>query len=423
MPSDVVISVKNLSKTYRIFGHPGDRIKQALMFGQKHYYKEFTALKDVTFEIKKGETVGIIGHNGSGKSTLLQLICGILKPTRGDVQVQGRISALLELGAGFNPEFTGQENVYFQGAVLGLSRERMESKFDRIAALADIGTFMYEPVRTYSSGMFVRLAFATGINADADIFLVDEALSVGDAAFQRKASHSMQQFINAGGTLIYVSHDLESVRRTCSKAVLLKQGQLIAAGPTKGVCDAYEQFYLQISDAALVSQQRMVDIERTVTSELDYGNGEATIARCWFENGEGQPTSAVRCGEAFSWNLLVYVHSAMDAPIFGMMLKSIEGWNIYVIERPYSCTAATRLQAGDIIQVRFKLINNLMPGKYYMDCGTRAAGNDMNFYHRRIDSALLSVYGNSNDVGTGIAYLAGQVEFQRHRLPLPDEKI
>jgi ABC-type polysaccharide/polyol phosphate transport system ATPase subunit len=186
MRSDAVISVNKLTKTYRIFGHPGDRIKQALTFGRMRFHREFTALKDVSFEIKKGETIGIIGRNGSGKSTLLQLICGILKATAGSVQVNGRIVALLELGAGFNPEFTGTENVYFQGALMGFTRAQMDERFDGIADFAEIGEFIDQPVRTYSSGMFVRLAFSTAMHLNPEILVVDEALAVGDAGFQQK---------------------------------------------------------------------------------------------------------------------------------------------------------------------------------------------------------------------------------------------
>lgn len=417
MSPELVVSVRNASKAFRLFGHPGDRVKQFLSLGLKPYHKRFTALSDVSFQIKKGETVGIIGPNGSGKSTLLQLVCGILKPSTGSVEVRGRISALLELGAGFNPEFTGRENVYFQGAVLGISRERMERRFDDIAALADIGAFMDEPVRTYSSGMFVRLAFATGINTDADIFLVDEALAVGDAAFQRKAMQRMQNFVAAGGTLIYVSHDLESVRRTCSHAILLNHGRVMAQGPSKGVCDAYEALYLQTPPSTAAALPDAVAIEKTVASELDYGNGDARIARCWFENSQGQASDAIPCGEAFSWNLLVQVHKAMAPPIFGMMLKSIEGWNLYVIERSYQPADPQPLEPGAIIHVRFRLTNNLMPGKYFMDCGVRDGGGGMVFYHRRVDSAILTVYGGGSDMGLGFAYLAGHAEFHRIQGP------
>lgn len=241
MRSDkIAISVRNLTKTYRIFGHPGERLKQAMTFGFRRYHKEFTALKDISFEIKKGETVGIIGRNGSGKSTLLQLICGILKPTLGSVQVNGRISALLELGAGFNPEFTGRENVYFQGALLGLSKVEMDVRFDDIAVFADIGEFVDQPVRTYSSGMFVRLAFATAIHVDPDILVVDEALAVGDMEFQRKCFERLGQLLSdKQRVVLLVSHDLRQVERFCSRVIFLQNGQTMADGPAHDVCQMY----------------------------------------------------------------------------------------------------------------------------------------------------------------------------------------
>ncbi len=240
MHSDIAISVKNLTKTYRIFGHPGDRIKQALTFGRMRFHREFTALKDVSLEIKKGETVGIIGRNGSGKSTLLQLICGILKPTVGSVSVNGRISALLELGAGFNPEFTGRENVYFQGAMMGLAKEIMLERFNDIATFADIGDFIDQPVRTYSSGMFVRLAFATAIHIDPDILVVDEALAVGDIAFQRKCFERLGQLLaDKQRIVLLVSHDLRQVERFCSRVIFLHNGRVMADGPAHDTCQIY----------------------------------------------------------------------------------------------------------------------------------------------------------------------------------------
>ena len=241
MHSDVAISVKNLSKTYRIFGHPGDRIKQALTLGRVRFHKEFTALQDVSFEIKKGETVGIIGRNGSGKSTLLQLICGILKPTAGTVQVNGRISALLELGAGFNPEFTGRENVYFQGAVMGIPKEEMARRFDEIAAFADIGEFIDQPVRTYSSGMFVRLAFAVATSVDAEIILIDEAIAVGDIAFQSRCFSRIRQLKNKGITFLLVSHSMAQILSNANSALLLDSGSVLMLDRNVGsVVAAYE---------------------------------------------------------------------------------------------------------------------------------------------------------------------------------------
>lgn len=248
MRSDIAISVKNLTKTYRIFGHPGDRIKQAFSFGRVRFHREFTALKDISLEIKKGETVGIIGRNGSGKSTLLQLLCGILKPSSGFVKVNGRISALLELGAGFNPEFTGRENVYFQGAVMGVSKEEMDARFEEIAAFADIGEFIDQPVRMYSSGMFVRLAFATMMHVDADILVIDEALAVGDAAFQRKCFDKLGDYFNGNDRLLlFVSHNIRQVERLCDKVLWLDHGGMMQFGDSRIVCSQYQDLDYQIT--------------------------------------------------------------------------------------------------------------------------------------------------------------------------------
>lgn len=267
MPNDIAISVRNLTKTYRLFGHPGDRIKQFFSLGLKQYHREFTALKYVSFDIKKGETVGIIGRNGSGKSTLLQLICGILKPTAGTVQVSGRVAALLELGAGFNPEFTGRENVYFQGALMGFSRAQMDARLDEITTFADIGEFINQPVRTYSSGMFVRLAFAAAINIDADILIIDEAFAVGDLAFQAKCVGFLRRFRETGGTLLIVSHDMNIVRSLCDTSICLTDGNS-RTGPTETIVDSF------------LSSMRARMLPQGPTNFMDsrMGSGEARVA-------------------------------------------------------------------------------------------------------------------------------------------------
>lgn len=223
MSSDFAICVKNVTKTYQIYDKPQDRLKQSLWRGRKQFYSEFKALDDVSLEVKKRETVGIIGGNGSGKSTLLQIICGTLAPTAGTVEVNGRVAALLELGSGFNPEFTGRENVYMNASILGLSREEIDAKYDEILAFADIGAFVDQPVKTYSSGMVVRLAFAVIAHVDADILVVDEALSVGDAVFTQKCMRFIRLF-QARGTLLFVSHDIGAVQNLCRSAIWLAHG-------------------------------------------------------------------------------------------------------------------------------------------------------------------------------------------------------
>jgi lipopolysaccharide transport system ATP-binding protein len=249
MSSNSAISVQDVSKVYQLYNTPSDRLKQFLVpkakrfFGAEptNYYREFWALRDINFEINKGESVGILGRNGSGKSTLLQIITGTLFPSAGKVEVQGRIAALLELGSGFNPEFTGRENVYVNGAILGLTRENIEAKFDSIAAFADIGSHLDQPVKTYSSGMLVRLAFAVQVQLEPDVLIVDEALAVGDALFQKRCYQRLRQMIDRGVTLLFVSHDQESVRTLTNRALLLRDGRMVSYGTSADVVLEYRR--------------------------------------------------------------------------------------------------------------------------------------------------------------------------------------
>jgi lipopolysaccharide transport system ATP-binding protein len=244
---DIAIRVHQLGKRYQVYDTPRDRLKQFVLprlhrlagAAPKHYFSEFWALDDVSFEVKKGETVGIIGRNGSGKSTLLQMICGTLSPTNGHVELNGRVAALLELGAGFNPEFTGRENIFMNGTLLGLSTQEIEARYDDIVAFADVGMFIDQPVKMYSSGMFVRVAFAIAASMDPSILIVDEALAVGDLAFQAKCMVRLRELMDAGTTVLFVSHDMSSVRNICSKVLWLKQGHAVAFGDPKEVVGAY----------------------------------------------------------------------------------------------------------------------------------------------------------------------------------------
>ena len=239
--SDYAISVNNISKMYKLYDNPMDRLKESLGLSKKRKYKEHFALHDVSFNVKKGETVGIIGTNGSGKSTILKIITGVLNPTQGDICVEGRISALLELGAGFNMEYTGIENVYLNGTMIGFSREEIDAKLQDILDFADIGEFVHQPVKTYSSGMFVRLAFAVAINIDPEILIVDEALSVGDVFFQAKCYRKFEEFKEKGKTILIVSHDLSSISKYCDKVVLLNKGIKVEEGNPKQVIDVYKK--------------------------------------------------------------------------------------------------------------------------------------------------------------------------------------
>lgn len=280
-----VINVQNLVKSYRIFRHAGDRLKQALTLGLRRFHDNYIAINGVTFSIRRGETVGIIGLNGSGKSTLLQLICGILKPTQGRVQVHGRIAALLELGAGFNPELTGRENVFFQGTMAGMSRSRIQQRFDEIAEFAGIGDFIEQPLRTYSSGMAMRLALASSIYTDPDILIVDEALSVGDAGFQFKCYERMKQLANSGKTILFVSHDTAVIKSFCDRVIYLVDGQIKMTGTPDIVV---EQYYMDIHQEQALTDLSIDRIEpnRSVSGRPEgvaFGTSQGNIISACFE--------------------------------------------------------------------------------------------------------------------------------------------
>ena len=268
MNKDIVISVRDVTKTYRLYKSHADRVKEAFHPFRKKYHRPFNALSNISFEVSRGEPLAIIGLNGSGKSTLLQIICGILKPTTGSVQVQGKLSALLELGAGFNPEFTGRQNVYINGSILGLTEDEIRSRFDQIESFADIGDFIDQPVKIYSSGMSIRLAFAVSINVDAEILVVDEALAVGDIYYQHKCIHRMKQLMENGTTIVFVSHDMGTVRSMFKEVILLENGVIAKKGKTDEVVDAY---YYQMIQNEQSGEDSPGSMEKT--GELD--NSEA----------------------------------------------------------------------------------------------------------------------------------------------------
>jgi len=292
MSSDIAIRVKHLSKHYQIYEKPQDRLKQSLWRGRKQYYREFKALDDVSFEVRKGETVGIVGRNGSGKSTLLQIICGTLAPTSGEVEVNGRVAALLELGAGFDPEFTGRENIFMYAAILGLSRKEIDEKFDRIVSFSEIGDFLDQPVKTYSSGMFVRLAFSIAISVDPDILIVDEALSVGDLNFRNKCMHRIKQMKDAGVTILFVSHDLGTVQTTCDKGIWLLSGEIKDEGNAVAVCQEFYAFMTGVD-----THQKQAEV--VVQQASDHAEFTRVAIESW-RQVRGVPTFEV--GESLTFN-------------------------------------------------------------------------------------------------------------------------
>ncbi|HUX62980.1 ABC transporter ATP-binding protein [Sulfuricella sp.] len=386
MPSDeIAISVKNLTKKYRIFGHPGDRIKQALTLGRVRFHREFTALQDVSFEIKKGETVGIIGRNGSGKSTLLQLICGILKPTSGVVQVNGRVSALLELGAGFNPEFTGRENVYFQGAVMGLTKAEMDERFDSIVAFADIGEFVDQPVRTYSSGMYVRLAFAAAINVGPDILVVDEALSVGDAQFQAKCFGKFREFQEKGVTILFVTHSLDLVAAHCERVILLDCGRLVESGSPQVAIDNYRRLLATIQHQEPVSGSLGTGADtrrfwegmfKPNLSEVRYGSRETEIIEAGLFTLDGRPTQLLHHGDECLVKIRVLSHRGNLRPFMSFVIKDLKGLPLCGTTTLMEDVHIESPQPGQILNIVFRLPMFLNPGHYLLSVGSQAFGLD-----------------------------------------------
>lgn len=428
MCSDIAISVKNLTKTYRIFGHPADRIKQALTLGRMSFHQEFTALQDASFEVKKGEAIGIVGRNGSGKSTLLQLICGILKPTSGGVQVNGRISALLELGSGFNHEFTGRENVRFQGAIMGIPIEEMDAKFDDIAAFADIGEFIDQPVRIYSSGMFVRLAFAVAISVEPDILVVDEALAVGDEAFQRKCFAKLAKLRDDGTTLFLVSHSANVIATVCQRALLLDRSQLIADGPPATVLAQYQKLLHIPHEQPDTTENRPPPESRALDSvfsgnphetaenstkniieeqrPLVYPAFGAAIDLPQILDQGGRPVRILQRGERYVFQYHVRFQSAARQVRYTMMIKTLVGFELGGLTSHLPGRAISEVPEGANVIARIEFTCRLLPGTYFLNAGVLGEiGAGEQFLHRIIDIFSFKV------AEEGIAFQGGVVDF------------
>lgn len=415
--SDIAIKVDHVSKLYKLYDKPSDRFKEALGLTKEKKYKEHFALSDVYFEVKKGETVGIIGTNGAGKSTILKIITGVLNPTSGKVDVSGRISALLELGAGFNMEYTGIENIYLNGTMMGYTREEVDAKVQTILDFADIGDFVYQPVKTYSSGMFVRLAFAVAINIDPEILIVDEALSVGDVFFQAKCYHKFDEFKEAGKTILFVSHDLGSIAKYCDRVVLLNKGKKMAEGEPKEIIDLYKQVLVSQAENRELDEEQPTVSNVTDTQEtanegrwkdtlmlnpnvLEYGDKEAEIIDFAIIDDKNRITNNIQKNTDFRIRMKVKFHKDIEDPIFAFTIKDLQGTEVTGTNTMYEKTDIGLVKAGEEKVIEFSQNMNLQGRNYLLSFGCVGYHeNDFVVYNRLYDVCNINVISDKNTVG------------------------
>jgi lipopolysaccharide transport system ATP-binding protein len=428
-----VIRVEELSKSYDIYETPRDRLKQFVLprlqgligHPPTQYFREFWALKDVSFTVKRGETIGIIGRNGSGKSTLLQMICGTLSPTMGNLRTRGRIAALLELGSGFNPDYTGRENVYMNGAVLGLSRSEIDQRFDAIATFADIGDFIEQPVKTYSSGMYIRLAFAVMAHVDAEILVIDEALAVGDAVFTQKCMRFLRKF-RSEGTLIFVSHDMGSVINLCERAVWLHHGQLRQMGPSKEIAEAYLQYTLQevygqeaklqgleaptigyahaatvknpIPDASpegdarpLIDYEAQLQVRENLSEANGWKTGAGEIIAVRLGHVTPQQSDVFHGGETVRMVITAKAHQEMTRPILGFLVKDRLGQDLFGENTlPFTDMNPSPVAAGTDFFAEYVFRLPMLPNGSYAVMASLADGDlYTNVQHHWMHDALI----------------------------------
>lgn len=402
---ETAISIQHVCKTYHLYEKPLDRLKEALHLTRKSLSKEFHALQDINFDIYQGETIGIVGTNGSGKSTLLKIITGVLSANEGKVDVNGRISALLELGAGFHMEYTGMENIYLNGTMMGYTKEEIDAKVPKILEFADIGTFIDQPVKTYSSGMFVRLAFAVNINIDPEILIVDEALSVGDVFFQTKCFKKFDEFKAQGKTIVLVTHDLSCVLRYCDRAVLLNRGNLVEVGCPKSVVDNYKKILANGSiDQSVSSNQESSKSGKSQlkqnTDAIVYGNGKAVIHDFYIKDGNGNITNAILKGESFVIGIQFSFEDVLCDPLIAFTIKDHRGNELTGTNTRIEQMDLAQLKLHTIYTIEFEQEMNLQGGTYLLSLGCTGFEHDaLAIYHRLYDVTSIDVISQKNSVG------------------------
>lgn len=410
---DSVIEIKNISKIYNLYNKPSDRLKEAL-FARQSRHTEFAALNDVSFNVNKGEILGIIGKNGSGKSTILKIITSVLTPTSGECIVKGKIAALLELGAGFNMEYTGIENIYLNGQMIGFSKEEMDKKLQDIIDFADIGEHIYQPVKTYSSGMFARLAFSVAISVDPDILIVDEALSVGDVFFQNKCYRRFEEFRERGKTILFVTHDMGSVIRYCNRCVLLNAGKKVAEGKPQEMVDLYKRIMVgqwneneESSEEASSIQSSNVKNDQLWKDQIStnpdievYGDGRADIIDFGIFSDTGDIGNNVYKGDYYSIKMRVRINEDNLNPIFAFKLRDIKGTELTGTNTMLEDIDTSQCKKGDIVTITFRQKQYLQPGQYLVSLGCTAfEGDQFVVYCRNYNCCVLGVVAQKGTIG------------------------
>jgi len=406
----MAIKVQGLTKIYHLYDKPQDRLKEALNPFGKSYHHDFYAMNDVSFEIKKGETVGIIGKNGAGKSTLLKMITGVLTPTSGSIETVGKISSLLELGAGFNPDMTGLENIYLNGTLMGFTDREMDGKIDAILKFADIGEFIHQPVKMYSSGMFARLAFSVSINVEPDILIIDEALSVGDMAFQMKCFKKFQEFQEEERTILFVTHALDTVIRYCNRGIVIDEGRKICDSSSKKAVDVFKKllagnYYSEkekpnleslpyISDSNLLKEAFPKNHEI-----LEYGDREAVIYDYGLLDDSGNPATIFEHNALCDIVIKIQFHEKIVSPIFAFSIKDTKGLEIAGTNTMMKSVETGTFFKNDSTEVRFRQKINLRAGGYALSLGCVTFDkNGIKVYHRLYDAILFEVI-SSEEMG------------------------
>jgi lipopolysaccharide transport system ATP-binding protein len=399
-----VVLLQNVSKLYKLYRRPADRLREALPFNKRQYHTDFWALRDICFQVEKGETLALVGPNGSGKSTLLQIVAGILQPTQGRVVTRGRIAALLELGAGFNPEFSGRENVFLNGEIMGLTRAEIERAMPSIESFAEIGEFIARPVKEYSSGMYVRLAFATAIHVDPEILIVDEALAVGDAVFANRCVRKFQELRERRITVMFVSHDLGLVKQLSNRAILLLNGRVEAQGAPSDVINRY---------IGLVLEKQQVRQERQQRFEASYrhGDGVSEILGVDLLNAAGEPVASVAGGETVTVRVRSrFQHPACD-PMVGILIRNRIGMDVYGTNTRIERKHLGSYQSGDELEVDFHFACWLTPQQYTLTVATQSPDGSS---HDWLDD-VISFEVVDTRVAAGVANLRAEIEWRGSR--------